>query len=206
MGARRPFGCPASRTGTVVPGRHYAPHVDPLPPSPAGPGASASPAVVVREWTSDAGFPGRASQALLRQLYFSGRMRAVLVGLAVAMVAVLVVSDGRATTLVLMTLCFGSVALIVRRQTRRQLARQVPEGTTFRGALGDDSLWLQGPLGSSWTAYAAYTDVVVRSDVIVLRHRHGNMHSALPAALFPGSDLDVLRERVAAARAVPARR
>ncbi|MFC0712809.1 hypothetical protein [Cellulomonas biazotea] len=160
----------------------------------------ADPAVPVRAWTSDEGFVGRVTRVLVRQAFWTRAMRGLVAGLVLVALGLMLLTDTGPLILAPLAVIVGLLPATVAWQTRRQLARQIPAGTTFRAALTPDALWMQGPLGTASTSYAAYRAVTLRSDVVVLSHRHGRMHSALPAALFPGPDLDLLREHVAAAQ------
>lgn len=171
--------------------------MDPLLPPPD------DPATPVREWTSDAGYVARVSRVLVRQAFWTRRMLVVVAAVLLAVVGLLVVADFDPVA-VLVGLVAGLLVVVVLPtvlgwQMRRQFGRAIPPGSVFRAAVTSDALWVDGPLGSSSTSYAAYRAVTRREDVVVLQHRHGRMLAALPAALFPGADLDLLQQHIEAA-------
>jgi hypothetical protein len=171
--------------------------VDPLLPPPD------DPATPVREWTSDAGYVARVSRVLLRQAYWTRRMVVVVAGVLLVVVGLLVLAELDPVAVV-SGLVAGLLVVVVLPawlgwQMRRQFGRAIPAGTRFRAAVTPDALWVDGPLGASSTSWAAYRAVTQREDIVVLQHRHGRMLAALPAALFPGADVDLLRQHIEAA-------
>ncbi|AEE47551.1 hypothetical protein [Cellulomonas fimi] len=157
------------------------------------------PAISVREWTADAGYPARVVSVLSRRVLWTRRGRALLLGVALVLGGCALVLDPGPLTVLLWLLPIAVAVPVGRVRMRRQVARQLPVGTTVRAALTPDGVWMQGPLGAAVTSYGAYRDVVPCSDVLVLVQRHSGRQVAVPAALFPGPDLDLLRARVAAA-------
>ncbi|MDC7123155.1 hypothetical protein OMK64_16620 [Cellulomonas fimi] len=168
--------------------------MDPLLPPPD------DPAIPVRVWTSDAGYPARVVSVLQRRMLRSRAGWGLLLGLLLVVGGSSLVLDSRPLATLLWLVPVALAVPLGRYRMRRQVARMIPAGTTFRAALTPDGIWMQGPLGTALTSYAAYRDVVLCSDVVVVVQRHGRRQVAYPAGLFPGADLDLLRARVAAAR------
>ena len=64
---------------------------------------------------------------------------------------------------------FAALFAVVGWSMRRQIATQVPVGSTFRLALGPDRLWIEGPAITGDSAYGTLRTVRLRGDVVLIR-------------------------------------
>jgi hypothetical protein len=160
-----------------------------------------------REYVTDATFVPRLFRAYvaLRLLRFSVLGSYALLVLFAVVLGVSVLAGGNTDALVpfialvailsVLTLLYVLVLIGIRRS----ISRGSPVGSRYAVGLGEEMIRVEGPLGSSEIRYAAFKDVAVRSGFVFLQQRANKEHSALPIELFPGTEIDRLRDSVARA-------
>lgn len=161
----------------------------------------------VATYTTGPGYVDRVVRAYVSEVAFAPRRVTVQVVMAVGLFVAGVVVAGGGTGgvvagLVYVGLGASAVAWSMRRQRNRfarVLAGQVPVGSTFRAALLPDGVWVEGPAVTGETSYGAYRSISVRDELVFLRARDTPLYWIYPAQIFPGANLDLLRQRVGSA-------
>ena len=85
------------------------------------------------------------------------------------------------------------VISIGQRRLRTQLRTQLPIGSQLQAGFTDHSIALRSPSASSVIEFAAFTKLVERPGLVILKQRGSAMHQILPAQLFTDSALADIR-------------
>ncbi|MGY4645094.1 hypothetical protein [Cellulomonas sp. URHB0016] len=155
----------------------------------------------IATYTTDEGFAQRLTRATFRELVLTPVKLGVLGAVALVGTAVAGTKGVVAVMTVVLLLPLAMAAMWWRAYVglRRRVAADVPAGSTYLAAADDDGLWLAGPVVTTEKRYSEITRVRVRGGFLFLQQRATRTWVVYPAQLFPGSALDDLRERVAAA-------
>jgi hypothetical protein len=171
-------------------------------PAPAQPPVAAGRATAT-SYTTDDGYTRRLTTAWFRQRVLTpGRLGAI--GLTATGAGLLIGAGTGPGTGIVVVVGFLAVLAVLHghafRRDRRRLAALVPVGSVYRADLGDDHLWLAGPIMTFEQSYAAFVDVRTRGEFVFLQQTATRRWVVFPAQLFPGGALRDLRARVVAAR------
>jgi sirohydrochlorin ferrochelatase len=171
-------------------------------PAPAQPPMAAGRPTAT-SYTTDDGYTRRLAIAWFRQRVLTpGRLGAL--GLTAVGAGLLAGAGTGPGTGIVVVAGFLAVLSVLYghayRRDRRRLAALVPVGSVYRAELGDDHLWLAGPVMTFEQSYAAFVDVRTRGDFVFLQQLATRRWVVFPAQLFPGGVLRDLRARVVAAR------
>jgi hypothetical protein len=155
-------------------------------------------------WTTDEGYARRLASASFRATVLTPR-KVVGSALVCLLGFMLIGSIGTGGISVvvpgLITLALvPTIFWILSVGTRRQTARSVPVGSTYRLGADDVRLRIGAPGVTLEVTYADLTDLRTRDGIVLLKQRGTGVWLTLPTQVFPGHTLDDLRRRVAATR------
>lgn len=163
---------------------------------------SDSPAIQ-HEYVTDASYVGRLT-GMFTVFVLTRPLTLVVLGLLllIALLLGLLVLLGLPEAGLLALFALASIPLIIvlaYALTRRRFAARLPAGSRLRIGLGDTSIRVEDPLVASDVSYRAYSRVLERRGFVLLQLRGTRMYSVLPVELFPGNDLEHLREAITGA-------
>ncbi|WP_029289282.1 hypothetical protein [Cellulomonas sp. HZM] len=178
--------------------RIAAPVPGPLVSSGGGP-VSTDADARVRSLVSSTAFVRDASRAVLRTSVFSvGGLAAISVVPLVGIAGGLLLRD--ASFAVILCLVFAGLMVFVAVRIRRLLDRRFPPGSSSLLVFDERGLRLDQADGVRvvWK-WPTFETVTARGDAVVLRIARSKAIVAFPAEGLQPGDLDLLRERIAAA-------
>jgi hypothetical protein len=150
-----------------------------------------------QEFTVDADY----QRLLTRALYLS-RFRSaagwILLGVILIMLGVAILGGIRVFT-VLWLVVIAAVWGLGYFRVRNAVRKSFPVGKVMRSGFNETHFAISDGVNSSVMAYSGFDSIEARSGVLWLRQRSPRRRFAYPGALFPDSDVRVIRAAIAGA-------
>lgn len=156
-------------------------------------------------FTADATYGPRFVNAVLRRYLTRG---AIPVALPLVWIGLFLVTAPRGASdvvgfVVAVVLSAAVVVAGLRWRVRRQCAPLVQPGAVLGARVDGDGLWISTPASTGTIAYSALQSARTEGTFVIIRVRRSSQFVMAPRELFPGTALEELQARIAAA--APAR-